>query len=62
MNEELKPCPFCGNWCLVPGYDVAGKFVRCNECGATGPRVKFDGDLEDEKEIEAWNRRANDGD
>lgn len=38
-DKELKLCPFCGSEYLVPGYDKYAKFVRCNVCGATGPRV-----------------------
>lgn len=55
MNEELKPCPFCGskNLCL---NGISLHWVRCNNCLAeTG------GQESDEKAIEQWNRRVNDG-
>ena len=53
----MSKCPFCGSEYLVPGYDKYAKFVRCNVCGATGPRVKCIDNFQDEKEIEMWNTR-----
>lgn len=62
MANELKPCPFCGReaelitrkQCLADAYSV-----RCTNKGCRGHtqrlvRVKH-------KAIEAWNRRATDG-
>lgn len=58
MNEELKPCPFCGgnkvvlttfvNEFCINIYQVI--CCNCNCCGA----LKRSG----EKAIEMWNRRA----
>ena len=61
---ELKPCPFCGGEARKNAQTVKGfrlLYVECKRCGATGsiirtdkPRVKD----EDNRSIEAWNRRA----
>lgn len=65
MNEELKPCPFCGFYGTVK-FDTDGTkdsmgrkwayAVSCDRCCAsTG--VCWNSEMA----IEAWNRRANDG-
>ena len=54
MNEELKPCPFCGS---APEFLMISvrSGVRCGTCNARGP---FDeGDDEDDV-IDAWNLRS----
>lgn len=61
---KLKPCPFCGYdmsliysdplWDGCPPCYVSYKIV-CANCSATIKRST------EEKAIEAWNRRANDG-
>ena len=61
---ELKPCPFCGYEAEKPFYydpfdGYQGNWgsyrVRCENCSAQiTMRTK-------EKAIEAWNRRAEDG-
>lgn len=33
-DEELKPCPFCGNEDVHSGYDNQDVFIYCNECSA----------------------------
>ena len=51
---ELKPCPFCGGEPCLHGDDYY--WVTCFECG-----VETSGDEDVSKVIEAWNRRAEDG-
>ena len=62
MNEELKPCPFCGGKAEISVGRFDGKdtsFVLCTKCEARGEffvvSPKY---ASDEKAIEAWNRRA----
>ena len=61
MNEELKPCPFCGSEDIGTDYDeervetnyLYGHFVECHDCfGASGYR------LTKELAIRCWNRRT----
>ena len=70
MNEELKPCPFCGcgegNLYIVTveqhGFDTVGIF--CNGCKQTVTleenEWEGDNDQRRKKAIEAWNRRVKD--
>lgn len=72
--SELKPCPFCGGEAEVKSHyyesdDLTLWQVRCKarwydvvekrECYAADSFVSFRTETE---AIEAWNRRANDGD
>ena len=51
--DELKPCPFCGSRYVVSVYCWIVKCCRCGAHGAAGQTRK--------EAIEAWNRRADDG-
>ena len=52
MNEELKPCPFCGgNNLSVEG--ITFYWVECTDCNAS-----IAGNETKEEAVEAWNRRA----
>jgi len=64
-DEDLKPCPFCGNSeissgeCL--GEDHLGRKYKqtgCQKCGAFGPIVFVDDIYDDAGCDAAWNKRA----
>ena len=61
MMTELKPCPFCGGEAFVHKFTIEGTdgffiSVMCRVCYAqTGNQTK------EAHAIEAWNRRADDG-
>ena len=64
---ELKSCPFCGGEAELEhphsfGSSLEYSGVRCIRCRArTEPILKSFAYSSDEKAIEAWNRRAEDG-
>ena len=73
---ELKPCPFCGgkpyletrHRAFINAKTTRVAFVRCTECEARTQRVPLTdfgctsySFKANEKAIEAWNRRAEDG-
>lgn len=50
MSDELLKCPFCG------GEPERGKkFVRCSDCGASGPYTSED--VDDDQCEKDWNTR-----
>ena len=57
---ELKPCPFCGGYAFstnnLPTYGCYAYRVICEDCSISTP-LKWT----EEKAIEAWNRRVEDG-
>lgn len=54
MNEELKPCPFCGATDAEPWTDdYDHDVVFCRHCGATGPQGTTQ-----ERAIKHWNKRT----
>lgn len=55
MNEELKPCPFCGGK-NVRIWDISTPYVQCYDCLASTAC----GNTQEEA-IKYWNRRTNDG-
>lgn len=56
MNDELKPCPFCGSDDLEIYHEVVGchYYVTCRDCGSSGAIY-----YTPEQAAHAWNRRAN---
>ena len=67
MDEELKPCPFCGGrahvWKCEPYIHRYPNFhycVVCNDCDLLfGFDEDYGGIFETEKEaLEAWNKRT----
>lgn len=58
MDDELKPCPFCGCTRILVDEDTIARhaYACCSKCHSTGP------DMADRRvAIRAWNMRADDG-
>lgn len=62
--SELKPCPFCGGKAFVE-HDhegIGASYVRCAKCGVKSIRFyKSFAHASDDKAVEFWNRRDDDG-
>lgn len=58
MNEELKPCPFCGGLAirLLDVDDYTSESYNAIKCKICGARTKYFDELY--TALEAWNRRA----
>ena len=57
-KQELKPCPFCGGMPFIyyySGLNFELAEVVCKECWCRTKRK------EEDKAIEEWNRRVNNG-
>lgn len=69
MENDLKPCPFCGGEARMAQNYQGQKYVWCDECGAgvwgkdtEDWRVDTIGERKARKAAaDAWNRRVNDG-
>ena len=70
MAEGLKPCPFCGGkagiWAPTPRISRYREYIFCIVCQNCDLMFGYDEDYggifeTDQEAIEAWNRRANDG-
>lgn len=67
MNEELKPCPFCGGKAKLNYERISGENkgywaqVICTQCCGRSEGV-WAGSYKsaEQKEIKAWNRRIAD--
>lgn len=53
MNDELKPCPFCGGHAIVDGCDDTLWIVICKECNAS---IGYNETKQEA--IEEWNLRV----
>lgn len=53
-NEELEPCPFCGDIATLCKNTASKFIVECNECLAQTGEYEME-----ETAIIAWNRRVN---
>ena len=59
-NVNLKPCPFCGGKAIVE-IGTKSKIVFCIRCKARTNRfAEYNEEKNEEKAVEAWNRRVND--
>ena len=62
MQNELKPCPFCGSDECGIAKTAYGNYLNiwffavCDKCGARSKASKNETEA-----AEAWNRRVNDG-
>lgn len=63
MIEKLKPCPFCGGMGVLNNEECRTvSYVKCLTCGAETGLVKVSAEYSsDDKAIEAWNRRSDNG-
>lgn len=62
MTSDLKPCPFCGRLAYIADLRY-GQYVTCKHadfCRVRPDTHPFSG-AKIEEQIEAWNRRADDG-
>ena len=60
MNEELKPCPFCGSKAFLWSWN-GGTGVQCSNFDSFRHIVQVCAKTREEA-IEEWNRRAKDAD
>ena len=56
---ELKPCPFCGGDAVIFATQY-GTHIECKNYDPDSHRVQITGTTRQDA-IEAWNRRATDG-
>ena len=59
MNEEIKPCSFCGSddidYGIMSGTMKGFDYIQCQNCGAEIHSINNGKYIE---AIEAWNRRV----
>jgi Lar family restriction alleviation protein len=54
MNDELKPCPFCGGEAEIHAFTFDGPYyVNCLGCAMQTPNTHTRAEL-----ISAWNTRS----
>lgn len=67
MEDNLKPCPFCGSIKVSATFtinkkdEISCRMIECESCAAFGPACKESPDLTlnemTNKTIRAWNTR-----
>lgn len=65
MNDEIKPCPFCGS-VRITVYEDKGKplgeftYTFCHSCQSRGPSAWKTGNDEDAYDytVKLWNKRV----
>ena len=62
MNEELKPCPFCGRKPIIEHWSSGGVMymVKCNNPDCLVSVESYPKGHKLSEVIAEWNRRAND--
>jgi len=74
MDDELKPCPFCGSNDIYIYRKYTSRtrcyitYAHCELCGASSKAHKYESDDKEinwddvgcRKAIDSWNRRAKD--
>lgn len=71
MRRSIKSCPFCGGpgatWASLAHDGAANVYVYCEECGARGQVIHYEGDVIDvlqgeakviDEVIDLWNSRS----
>lgn len=56
MDDDLKPCPWCGSAEISTDNDGEVEWLRCDNCHATGPFSADDAAADLSIEA-AWNKR-----
>lgn len=61
MNEELKPCPFCGREPKIEYWSSGGTMymIKCNNPDCPVPVVSYPVGRDFDEVLADWNWRAN---
>ena len=61
MENELRPCPFCGGEAAFGNSFWEGVFVYCTNCGCQTDYATDDKRcVAEQRVVDMWNRRVND--
>ena len=59
MENELKPCPFCGHYAVLWQDGGQAIYGHCPKCDASGQWFEDDDEgIGRQKAIDAWNTRV----